>query len=319
MTRNISVLGDSISTFEGCIPADFAVFYTGERLDSTGVKTPDDTWWMQVINHMGGRFLANASWSGSMVEGAGFPCGNSDARVAALAGPHGEAPDDVLVYYGTNDYGWGGPDAQIGGRASSVPFDLVREGKLGEPATAGLAPAGAVTRFGEAYAAMLGRVRAAYPQARIWCFTLAPGRVHNCRTSTFPRNFRGETFYAYNQAICHAAAQQGAEACDISAWGFDYEGIEGTHPTNLGMRQLAWLMNRCVDQVEGAKLECEEPYPGGDIFRSNDPCTQPDRACVGCPHAMSTGNQWMHVCLLGCPLEVDAKVAWPHPPIECEQ
>ena len=291
--RYISVMGDSISTFEGTNPDGYAVFYEGERCAETGVRTVADTWWMQVIDALGGTLLANAAWSGSMVEGAGFPAGNSDERVAAL-GRDGHAPDDVLVYYGTNDYGWGSAEAQAAGRASSVPFCLVREGRLPELAEPGLAPTDAAEAFGTAYAQMLARIRTAYPDARVWCLTLAPGRVRGLEQSTFPRAYRGATWKAYNDAICHAAAKNGCSICDIAALGYDYEGIEGTHPTALGMRQLAWMTLACL-QAAGENVNVGD-YPGGALFTATDPCDEPGKPCVGCPHALATGARWMHVC-----------------------
>ena len=98
--RRFSILGDSISTFEGCNPTGFRVFYEGERCAATGVREPRDTWWAQVVDALGGELLANGSFSGSMVEGAGFPAGDSAERVAALA-RDGQAPDAVLVFMGT--------------------------------------------------------------------------------------------------------------------------------------------------------------------------------------------------------------------------
>ena len=83
--RRFSILGDSISTFEGCNPTGFRVFYEGERCAATGVREARDTWWAQVVDALGGELLANGSFSGSMVEGAGFPAGDSAERVAALA------------------------------------------------------------------------------------------------------------------------------------------------------------------------------------------------------------------------------------------
>ena len=47
--RSFSILGDSISTFDGCNPDGFAVYYQGERCEQTGVTSSADTWWSQVI------------------------------------------------------------------------------------------------------------------------------------------------------------------------------------------------------------------------------------------------------------------------------
>ena len=102
--RSFSILGDSISTFDGCNPDGFAVYYQGERCEQTSVTSSADTWWSQVIERLGGRLLANSSFSGSLVEGAGFPAGNSQERIDALA-EDGVQPDVVIVFMGINDYG----------------------------------------------------------------------------------------------------------------------------------------------------------------------------------------------------------------------
>ena len=106
MTRRLfSVYGDSISTFEEITPKGWSIFYTGEQREATGVQTPADTWWMQVINHFDGELLANAAWSGCVCEGNVFPQGASERRIAALE-QDGKTPDDILIYIGINDYGW---------------------------------------------------------------------------------------------------------------------------------------------------------------------------------------------------------------------
>ena len=51
--RRISILGDSISTFAGYTPEE-AVFYDSYVQWETGVKSVEDTWWMQVIKALDG-------------------------------------------------------------------------------------------------------------------------------------------------------------------------------------------------------------------------------------------------------------------------
>lgn len=84
--KKFSVFGDSISTLEGYTPKDWRIFYEGVEADETGVHTYEDTWWGQVIDHFDGELLANAAYSGSLVEGDGFPAGTAPERIAALAG-----------------------------------------------------------------------------------------------------------------------------------------------------------------------------------------------------------------------------------------
>ena len=177
--RSFSILGDSISTFDGCNPDGFAVYYQGERCEQTGVTSSADTWWSQVIERLGGRLLANSSFSGSLVEGAGFPAGNSQERIDALA-EDGVQPDVVIVFMGINDYGWGGATAQAAGRGNAVPVALDLDAI--EPHAPAAAAPGAIDRFRAAYGLLLERMRAAYPQAEVWCCTLCPGREPARRT-----------------------------------------------------------------------------------------------------------------------------------------
>lgn len=280
--RRISILGDSISTFEGCNPDGFAVYYEGERREATGVVLPTDTWWAQVIDALDGMPWRVPAYSGSMVEGAGFPAANSAERVAALA-RDGEAPDVVIAFIGINDYGWGGAEAQAAGRGNAVPecLDLATI----EPRMPGLADADAAERFGAAYEAMLTRIRNAYPQAEVWCCTLCPGRVVGSEHSTFAYNLRGVPFDYYNDAIRSAAERTGCHVADVAALGYDYEALDGTHPTKRGMHQLAAMVLQAMDQVERV-AETEAPC-------SQRTCESP---CVGCPDAASTTNQWLCIC-----------------------
>ncbi len=285
----LSILGDSISTFDGCNPEGFAVYYQGERCQATGVTNPDDTWWAQVAKHLNARVLRNGSYSGSMVEGAGFPAGNSERRVAAL-GAQDASPDIVLVFMGINDYGWGGALAQAASRRNAIPENL--DLSTIEPRVAGMAPANAAELFSNAYGRTLERIRASYPQAEVWCCTLCPGRVAGSDRSTFAYNLRGVHFDSYNNAIRNQAHAHGCRVADVRALGFDYEAVDGTHPTARGMRQLADMIAcamGCLNSSNGLPSDALD-----ETFKSAEPCTE--RACVGCEKARGTGNAWYLVC-----------------------
>ena len=294
MTRLFSVYGDSISSFEGILPQGWRVFFEGEQLELTGVKTPHDTWWGQVIDHFGGQFLANASWSGCVVEGRDFPVGASAERIEHLQAD-GRTPDDILVHIGINDYGWGSGYAQICAATPSAPPKLAAEcpdhGKV-----AGMAPEGTLANFEESFRRMLATMHAQYPNARIWVTTLLPGRVKGAHRPTSPRWFRGICVDEYNKIIRAAAGD--ADSCylvDMQAFGYDYDAIDGTHPTALGMKQMASMFIHGMEQAD-PKLP-RTPYDGHDLFpdemKSAEFCTKP---CVGCEYARGTGNNWWHVC-----------------------
>ncbi len=289
--KTFSIMGDSISTFEGCVPDGYTLFYNDERLERSGVLRPEDTWWSHAVRAFGGTVLADSAWSGSMVEGAGFPAASSPERAAALLGPDGQAPDAVLVFMGINDYGWGGAAAQAAGRGNALPVELDLDAV--EPRTASIAAPDAVERFRDAYHLLTQRLRTAYPQAAVWCCTLCPGRVAGCPSPTFAWNLRGAPFKSYNDAIRAAAREHGCNVADLEAFGIDYEAVDGTHPTARGMRQLSVLIASCI---EGAEPD-ERLLPADlfdETFRSGELC--PGEACVGCEHARGTGSSWFLVC-----------------------
>lgn len=248
--KTFSILGDSISTFEGCVPDGYTLFYNDERLERSGVLRPTDTWWSHAARALGGTVLADSAWSGSMVEGAGFPAASSPERAAALLGPNGQAPDAVLVFIGINDYGWGGAEAQAAGHSHAMPHCI--DSATVPEQIAGTAPADAVERFGAAYRTMLRNIRAAAPDAAVYCITLLPGRTHGVDHPEFCYRLRGHHLDEYNAAIRDAAAAEGCRVADVRAFGRDYDSLEGTHPTNLGMRQFASMVVRAMQLADEA-------------------------------------------------------------------
>ena len=78
--KYISVLGDSISTFEGCNPPGYKVYYDIDRQQANAIYIPGKTWWGRVIDALGGRLCVNNSYSGSLVSGAQYHSGCSDER-----------------------------------------------------------------------------------------------------------------------------------------------------------------------------------------------------------------------------------------------
>ena len=314
-----SIMGDSISTFEGCTPDGYTLFYNDERLETSGVTSPDDTWWSHVARALGGTILADDAWSGSMVDGAGFPAAKSPERAAALLGKNGETPDVVITFIGINDYGWGGAAAQAAGHSHAMP-------KCIDPASvpeqvAGAAPADAAEQFGAAYRTMLHNIRSVAPEALVYCVTLLPGRTRSIDHPEFAYRLRGIHLDEYNRAIREAAAAEGARVADVRAFGRDYDSLEGTHPTNLGMRQFASMVVRAMQLADaeatsgtndaenahathrgatiGAQPESANPALDLQGFcgapASAETCDAP--TCIGCPHAANTGNQWLCRCL----------------------
>lgn len=94
--KNVSFLGDSVTTFKGYVPSGYAVYYpTGD------VQSVSKTWWKQFLNKTGGTLLTNNSYSGSYVSSNGP--GSLQTRLTGI-----DAKTDVcLIFMGTNDFGNG--------------------------------------------------------------------------------------------------------------------------------------------------------------------------------------------------------------------
>lgn len=99
-TKIVSIMGDSISTFDGTIPNGYANFYPSGDVSDLG-----DMWWKQYIDSTNATLGVNGSWSGSKVTGSDDSAGKSDKRVNDL-GANGE-PTVIIIYMGTNDL-WSG-------------------------------------------------------------------------------------------------------------------------------------------------------------------------------------------------------------------
>lgn len=293
--RLFSVMADSISTYEGCNPDGYAVFFDETRAARSGLTGPQDTWWARVIRHFDGELLANASFSGSMMEGAGFPAGESARRARDLC-PGGAQPTDVIVFLGTNDYGWGSARAQVAARSTATPPDSDFEHIA--PATAGATDERGLAGFVRAYSRALDNVYACAPQARVWCVSLLPGRLQGACCPTFCWNLRGVEMMRYNDAIRACAQAHGCAYVDACGFGLDYEAVDGTHPTARGMRQMASLVIAAMEGRDASGATIAEGYPpdegGAAKWASRVLCA--DRSCVGCSHARSTGNDWSCVC-----------------------
>ena len=94
---------------------------------------------------------------------------------------------------------------------------------------------------------MLSSLRIAYPDTRVWCMTLLPGRAHDLARPSFCYRLRGLDIEDYNRQIRDAARATSCFVADVAALGFDYDASDGTHPTALGMSQLAAMTLAAMD------------------------------------------------------------------------
>lgn len=204
--KKFSVLGDSISTFKGITLDDPNTFYGQVMCRKGGFSGAEDTWWMRVINGLGGVFEKDNAFAGSCVtDGYGLGRGMStEERTGALG-----SPDVILIFAGANDLGF------------HVPAD----------------------EFRAAYERMLSRLREKHPDAEIWCSTLMNGRKVLDDEPFFMGEEPSKELEPFSGIIRECAAAAGAHLVDTAASGVVYDAIDGCHPTAHGMAQIAalWL------------------------------------------------------------------------------
>ena len=97
--KSFSIIGDSISTYSGYVPDGFSCFYPYPTADVTNVNK---TWWMQVINKVGGTLFSNNSYSGTCVGDASKYATKYKSRLTHTL-INSVAPDVILIYMGSND------------------------------------------------------------------------------------------------------------------------------------------------------------------------------------------------------------------------
>ena len=220
--KTVSILGDSISTYQGYIPAKYACFYPDKDNDMQSVT---QTWWMQMLYHTGMRLLTNGSYSASTVCGSSHAedssAGCSNRRLLELRGADGSVPDVILVYMGANDF--------------------FRAVELGEYAgTAVHRTDRYIWNFTEGYELMLQKLQVLYPASRIYCMTLI-----EANSGEHPRvNENGNTIADFNRRIREIAAAHAVPVIDVHGCGMEVYELnrytsDGTHPNREGAAKMA--------------------------------------------------------------------------------
>ena len=112
MIGNLLIFGDSYSTFEGCIPKGYAVYYSGHRDRGPDIESADQSRWGMLVNETDAHLVLNDSWSGSTIGYTGYN-GSDNSRSSSFIYrlEKMEADgffdknkiDTVLVFGGTND------------------------------------------------------------------------------------------------------------------------------------------------------------------------------------------------------------------------
>ncbi len=211
--KSLSILGDSISTYQGYIPGGYACYYPDA---DNNLKDVTQTWWMQVLYNTGMRLAVNGSYSASAVcgdsRGENSSAGCSSRRLSDLIAPDGTVPDVILVYMGTNDFLFSIPLGKFSGTPTYRTDHYIWD-------------------FTEGYELMLQKLQAIYPSSRIYCMTLL-------EQGSPKVNENGNTIADYNRRIKEVAAAHGVPVIDLQGCGGVYTS-DGTHPNKDGAAKMA--------------------------------------------------------------------------------
>ena len=229
--KKVSILGDSISTFTGTMPADYNIFYP----ESGDIPNAGQTWWGQLLTNTGMVLCRNASSSNTDVTGNslamdGSAPGCSIRRVMDLKGADGSSPDVIIIYMGINDF--------------------ARSRTLGSFRAPGVQTEGEVMVFTDAYELMLQKIKTLYPTAAVYCCTLLERCDMEGNTGAPSVNLNGDTVNDFNAQIKAIASAYGASVIDFYNCGINYTNlslftVDGIHPTWIG----AGVLGQCATQA----------------------------------------------------------------------
>lgn len=249
--KTVSIIGDSISTFEGYL-ADSQYLRYFPKYDVTSVE---QTWWKLMLNKSGMVLHKNCAWSGSYVTGSSSSttsasAGCSTKRINDLA-KNGVAPDIVICFIGINNLQTSTAGTELGNwKGGTLPSE------------------GTINTFSEAYALMVSKILKKYPRTEVFLCTLLDTNKDGWDNdgTSFPTNKDSRTLKDYNDTIRFIAEAFGVNVIDIHACGVNWFNLDtftadGLHPNAEGMKKIAEKMlaeisakstyAHPVDEVEG--------------------------------------------------------------------
>lgn len=245
--KKLSLLGDSISSYAGTIPAGNDVYYTG---NNSGVSDPTQMWWSVLCRKTGMVPCVINGWSGSAITQLTDSAHVNKVPMSDISrcqALHTESadPDVILIAGGVNDYSYAQQASQKPGTWDGTT-----------------APVNG-NSFDETYAVMIKNIQTAYPKAVIIClstwFTMRG--TDNGYTLT---NNEGLTQSDYDAAIKKVATLMRVPYIDVERCGFsrsnfypnyaeDSSSIP-THPNARGQRVMGELIADELPQVVAAFL-----------------------------------------------------------------
>ena len=112
---NVFILGDSYSTFEGCNPEGYDVWYNNEKKDCNNVCRMEECWWYKFFSTSPAKLVRNCSYSGTTICNTGYngeDCRHKSfiARLDRLIekGFFIENKIDTMIIFGSTNDCWAG-------------------------------------------------------------------------------------------------------------------------------------------------------------------------------------------------------------------
>ena len=263
--KKISILGDSISTYEN-YTSGIAADTTNSNVRNNkvwngynpgnalfGGSSVESTWWKRTVSSLGATMLVNNSNSGESTFNAVYS-GRCTELHDNTGENSGEKPDIIFIYLGTNDNQntKGDPSRLTAAKIESIgenlayyPMDLT-----------------------EAYAMLLYRMKKAYPDAEIYCLT-------NLERSDHPIEWTHETSAIIREVAALFDGVYVADICiesEVTRDNPDYEkympkdsGGKSLHPGVEGMKEISRVLLKTI--MENSRYVAEEfaqLMPGND-------------------------------------------------------
>jgi lysophospholipase L1-like esterase len=229
----ISILGDSISTFEGWIPVADGHNLTHRKRYPQADLLMDVrlTWWHKLITNLGAKLGINDSWAGSRVfnnsatnSGDQGPdaCMASITRITNL-GSNG-TPDIIFFYGGTNDVGHKTAIGTFDSTANHTTVDLTSK---------------TWSSFADAYKTAIMRMQYYYPDTKI--ISLLP-----MWTTSY---YTVGNMDQYGEVVKSICDYFGVPVIDLRACGINWQNKgytlgDGIHPSAEGMDLMERYIRR---------------------------------------------------------------------------
>jgi len=116
--KNVLIMGDSYSTYQGYLPEGYHTYYSDERTSPPIVHGVENTWWRILTGEMGLNLVCNDSFSGSTVCNTVRPALSVDSSFLRrmdkylAEGFFSENKIDLMLIFGGTNDSW--IDAPVG-------------------------------------------------------------------------------------------------------------------------------------------------------------------------------------------------------------